>query len=347
MTEYHIPKLNHYKSTLNRMGWSMLLFIGLFYFFTLISEICSISLEEMLGATPVARTIAAAVCGILSAVCYMAPFFLSGCFYYLLSRRTMTERVDFSVRLPASFPLLILAGLAILSSAAYLNSVFCSWIGYRIPDEMVLAENYDNPAIVAMYMSVALAPAFAEEFLFRGVFYSNLRPYGRAQAILISSLLFALMHQNIGQLFYTFIAGIAMAIMYELTGSIWCGVFFHMINNEMSIISEVLYYGSWGEIAAPFLSVLDGTILVLGTVSLFILILYYTKKANESRNSVNRGTNVWSNATIAVSRFDTAITPKAAFKTLLTPGMISFTAVTVVLMLFTWLSLIIMGSGGV
>ena len=34
------PRNALYRKTLNRMGWSMLLFIGLFYFFTFISEIC-------------------------------------------------------------------------------------------------------------------------------------------------------------------------------------------------------------------------------------------------------------------------------------------------------------------
>ena len=322
------PNINQYQKTLNRMGWSMLLFIGLFYTCTVISEVC----QPPRGA----GLLYTAFGGIISAVCYMVPFFLAGVFFMILSRRSVTESPALTVRLPREFPLLIFSGLAILSAGAFINARFCEIIGYRIPDSMIVSENYDDPAIVVMYMTVALAPAFAEEFLFRGVFYTNLRPFGRAQAILISSLLFALMHQNIGQLFYTFLAGIAMALMYELTGSIWCSVFFHMINNEISVLSETLYYGSYGETAALILSVLDGVTFILGTASLVILILYYKKRA------VNEGglPDDFSGSSHSVGiRCDRPPSPREVCRSLLTPGMIAFTAVTCVLMGMTWLAL--------
>ena len=102
------PTINKYQKTLNRMGWSMLLFIGLFYICTAISDICQPPKGSGLVYT--------ALGGIISAVCYMAPFFLAGVFFLLLSRRTVSERLDLTVLLPREFPLLIFAGLAILSA---------------------------------------------------------------------------------------------------------------------------------------------------------------------------------------------------------------------------------------
>lgn len=334
------PGSLQYRRTLNRMGWSMLLFIALFDITSTISA--SIDVIRTMIPSPLWYNVLTAIYGILSAVCYMAPFFLTGIFYYVVSRRTRAERVSFEVKVTHEFPLLILAGMAMLTAGAYINSWFCTAIGYTIPDELVLAEVYDDPTVVIMYMSVALAPAFAEEFLFRGVFYTNLRPYGRTQAILISSLMFALMHQNIGQLFYTFVAGIAMALMYELTGSIWCSVFFHLFNNEMSVLSEVIYYGQGGEGIQPYLSILDGILFLLGVISVFLLIGYY-KKQTACRD---RSCSLFGMREDTVARFDRPLPASSVVKGALCPGMIVFTTVTVGLMCMTWLMLAIINVGG-
>ena len=340
------PRNALYRKTLNRMGWSMLLFIGLFYFFTFVSEICqSMILDTTSALDPFWSAILTAGGGILSAICYMAPFFLTGVFYYFISRHTQTERILFEPRLPREFPLWILAGMAVLTMGAYINSWFCSLIGYTMPENMMVAENYDRPAVIILYMTVSLAPAFAEEFLFRGVFYTNLRPFGRTQAILISAFLFALMHQNIAQLFYTFVAGIAMALMYEITGSIWCGVFFHMFNNQFSVISEVLYYGRLGEAATPYLTIFDAIQFILGTVSLILLILFYKKK--QSKNPGEYTKEIWGSTKDSTGRQERPLSPSDVWRGMFNPGMTIFTVATCILMGLTWVLLIAINAGGV
>ena len=330
-----------YRQTLNRMGWSMLLFIGLFNATTTVST--AVDAVRTFITSPLWANVFTVIYGVLSPVCYMFPFFMAGWFFYILSRRTRADRVLFEVKLPREFPLLILAGIAILTAGAYVNSWFCTAIGYTIPEEMSVAGVYDDPSMVILYMSVALAPAFAEEFLFRGVFYTNLRPYGRTQAILISSLLFALMHQNIGQLFYTFVAGIAMALMYELTGSIWCSVFFHLLNNELSIISEVIYYGWGGATAEACLTVFDAILFLLGIISLILLIVYYKKQA--ACRNMGRVSGIFGVREETALRGDRPLSASSVVKGALCPGMIVFTAVTVALMGMTWLMLEILNSG--
>jgi membrane protease YdiL (CAAX protease family) len=321
------PPYAQYRKNVSRMGWSMLLFVGVFDVCNSISTIVG-----MLGDLSAASAAFTFFYGILSVVCYMAPFFVAGAFYYCLSRRDRVQRASFEIKLPREFPLWIFAGMACLTAAAYLNSWFCSAIGYTIPEELLLAGSYDDPTAVILYMTVALAPAFAEEFLFRGVFYTNLRPFGRTQAIIISSLLFALMHQNIGQLFYTFVGGIVMALMYEKTGSIWCNVFFHMFNNEMSVIYELLYYREGGEAMSVYLTLLEAILFLIGVISLVILVVFHRKERTTSDT---------------MERYEAPVPSSLAVRGALCPGMVAFTAVTVVLMLLTWLSLILMSGGGV
>lgn len=335
------PNSTLYRQTLNRMGWSMLIFIGLFSTIQGLTTLVSVAGESV--TTPGLKDLLTALTGIISTIGYMLPFFLTGLIYYAMSGRVRTERIAFEVKFPREFPLLILAGMAMLTAGAYINSWFCSAIHYTMPADLLLAERYDDVTTVVLYMTVALAPAFAEEFLFRGVFYTNLRPFGRTQAILISSLLFALMHQNIGQLFYTFVGGIAMALMYELTGSIWCSVFFHMFNNEMSVLSEVIYYAWGGEASVPYMTILDAILLGLGVCSLLLLIVYYQKTATHSR--CGRRNGILGAEHHAVERFDRPLSGTSVIKGALCPGIIVFTVTTAVMMGLTWLMLLGMNGG--
>ena len=229
---------------------------------------------------------------------------------------------------------MILAGLALITAGSYINGIFCDLIGFSIPEDTTVTGKYDNASSVILYMSTAIAPAFAEEFLFRGVFYTNLRPYGRTQAVLISSLLFALMHQNIEQLFYTFVAGIAMALMYELTGSIWCSVIYHLINNELAVLFEIMIYGKVGDDAYFAMLIWDIIIYVLG-IAATILLIFYHKKRSPDHTAEAHGEA--SPQKYFSERYDNPLPASVVAKGLLAPGIITFISSVFVLLLLTWL----------
>lgn len=84
---------------------------------------------------------------------------------------------------------------------------------------------------------VALAPLF-EEFLMRGtiargIFISCKSPLA---GILLSALLFGALHLNLWQAIPAMLIGIIMAWIYYRTGSLWCTIFMHFINNTLSTI---------------------------------------------------------------------------------------------------------------
>jgi heme exporter protein D len=120
------------------------------------------------------------------------------------------------------------------------------------------------------------------------VIYGNLRRYGLWSATLVSALFFALMHQSISQILYTFAAGIVMALTYELTGSIWCSTFLHLFNNLYSVVQEVIA-GRLGPACYDYLNMADGIIILAGLISLIILCLLtvHGKKKREKMLSEN------------------------------------------------------------
>jgi membrane protease YdiL (CAAX protease family) len=328
MLSENTPRAAVYRRTLNLMGWSLLIFLGLFSDLTI--------LDQLLFGEILTGKFGTAVSGLISSAIYMAPFIVGGAMFYVFNRKTPTRPIRYGLKLPVTTPLLLLAGLAMITAAAYINSWICALIGYEIPPEMVAPQGYDDAATVIMYMTTALAPAFAEEFLFRGVIYGNLRPFGKTQAILISSLLFALMHQNIGQFFYTFVGGIAMALMYELTGTLWCSILFHLFNNELAVLTQVLYYGKYGEAAEPLLLLWDAVILILGFVAILLLIVYYARKAKEAKTASDPSVfGKGHRADTAV--YDTPVDRETVLYGVKAPGMLVFSIVALASAIGTYL----------
>ena len=322
------PSSAAYRRALNLIGWSLVIFLGLFSTIT--------TMDQLFFAEILQGTVGISLQGVISAACYMAPFILGGAMYYIFNKTTPTQPIRYGLKLPAVTPLLILAGLAVITASAYVNSWLCDLIGYEIPLELISPQDYSNPSVVIMYMTTALAPAFAEEFLFRGVIYGNLRPFGKTQAILISSVLFALMHQNIGQFFYTFVGGIAMALMYELTGTLWCSILFHLFNNELAVLTQVLYYGKYGEAAEPLLLLWDAVILILGFVAILLLIVYYTRKAKEAKTASDPSVfGKGHRADPAV--YDTPVDRETVLYGVKAPGMLVFSIVALASAIGTYL----------
>lgn len=325
------PSSAAYRRALNLIGWSLVIFLGLFSTIT--------TMDQLFFAEILQGTVGISLQGVISAACYMAPFILGGAMYYIFNKTTPTQPIRYGLKLPAVTPLLILAGLAVITASAYVNSWLCDLIGYEIPLELISPQDYSNPSVVIMYMTTALAPAFAEEFLFRGVIYGNLRPFGKTQAILISSVLFALMHQNIGQFFYTFVGGVAMALMYELTGNIWCSILYHMFNNELAVLTEVLYYGKFGDAVEPLLMLWDTIVLVLGSISILILIFYYKRKASEAK-SVTDPSVLGGQGTENIAVYDTSVDRTTVIRGLKSPGMIVFVALALASAVGTYLMIL-------
>lgn len=91
------------------------------------------------------------------------------------------------------------------------------------------------------FIGVGLIPAFFEEFVVRGGMLNSYIGTGRLRAsVLLTALLFGLQHMNPTQLFYAFVTGIILALLFVLTDSIWPGILFHFLNNGMLPVANLL-----------------------------------------------------------------------------------------------------------
>lgn len=87
-----------------------------------------------------------------------------------------------------------------------------------------------------MFFLMAVYGPCCEEFVFRGLIYRGYRKGGAALgAVLLSGLLFGLMHMNFNQAAYAAVIGILLALLVEASGSIWSSVLYHIIFNGQSV----------------------------------------------------------------------------------------------------------------
>jgi membrane protease YdiL (CAAX protease family)/uncharacterized RDD family membrane protein YckC len=106
-----------------------------------------------------------------------------------------------------------------------------------IADELGLNDDNVLIAIVAVVLIAGLAP-IAEEMFFRGFVFSGLRSRMTLwPAALISGLVFGLVHAPTGitTVIPLAVLGVALAWLYDKTGSLWPPILAHAINNGLAL----------------------------------------------------------------------------------------------------------------
>lgn len=202
---------------------------------------------------------------------YAAPFLCAAALLMFLIPKESREPMRLRPAGGIDTVLVVIAGIGITYGAAYLNSLFVSFIDFSgVYEDTAI---HDPTDIVSAFLQTALVPAFCEEFLFRGCICSQLLPYGKKTAVIGSALLFALMHGNFQQFFYTFAAGIVLGLAYTGSGSIWPGTFMHMFNNMMSIPDEWFRAFLGPEQASLAGSFLEAAVLISGLAAAAVLII--------------------------------------------------------------------------
>lgn len=130
-----------------------------------------------------------------------------------------------------------------------------------------------NLPLWAMLLGIAVYGPFAEELTFRGVIYQGYRQQGnRWKALLLSSLLFGLMHMNLNQACYAFVMGVALALLVEATGSMLPAFIAHFCVNGLS---TVLIFALNSMTAGEMEALMDTAESSLGGQELLLAICVY------------------------------------------------------------------------
>ena len=104
---------------------------------------------------------------------------------------------------------------------------------------ILLINNQKIPTIniyIALFGSVIIGPIL-EELIFRYLIYNNLNKFNNKNtSIILSSLIFALVHNGFINIVYAFIIGTILTIIYSKNKNIKEVIILHMVANLMSLL---------------------------------------------------------------------------------------------------------------
>ncbi len=130
------------------------------------------------------------------------------------------------------------------------------------------------------FIATAIVPALVEEFACRGIVLGSLKKHGEGFAIIISALLFGLMHGNFDQMPFAIVVGFSLGYIYVKTESIWTCILVHAINNAASVISGYLI----GMVGIEIEAVLYIAYLIIGLLLAIVGVLLIANNGVEDYN---------------------------------------------------------------
>lgn len=112
--------------------------------------------------------------------------------------------------------------------------VILQLLGYKFGSSSG-AGSYPVYMLIINLIVTAVLPAICEETAHRGMLLKGSSALGQKKAIIISALLFGLMHMNIEQFFYATMIGLFVGYLSIICDSIYPAMIIHFMNNAMSV----------------------------------------------------------------------------------------------------------------
>ena len=233
--------------------------------------------------------LAGSLSGALSGVVYYLAFLVPVVIGFYYSRELKVEREEergFAEAVDKYFHLekqsimdllpLISPAVLLIFVLAALTSLLLTALGFSNPQP-------ENTGILAMFVVHALCPAVFEELLFRYIPMKLLAPYSKRWCVIFSSLFFALIHANLFQMPYAFIAGIIFMTINLALDSVWPSIILHFLNNAASVVW--MKYCSSGASQLIFISAL----LLLSAISVVFIFLKRERYKQHACSSFDKG----------------------------------------------------------
>lgn len=134
--------------------------------------------------------------------------------------------------------------------------------------------NFYGSTLALELISSALLTPIIEELVFRGILFGRLKTMlPKWPAIIVSSLIFAVVHYNLVQFLYAFLIGIVLALLMNRANHVYPAIVGHITANLIAVLRTELGLLQHTMDKSVFAWVVSIGLLVLG----IIFIVYYLK----------------------------------------------------------------------
>ena len=284
MTKPDSNKLFDLAATLLRVGFALLVFCFIQYFFLYVFAALKISVKQYEGVFSILYASVTAVS------------------MYLLSKAGVKKGEKFiKFRKPKVYcvAVMIIFGFAMLGVVSVYMLIAHSIADYLKPVSEAI-DNYNTSLDRSAQTDMAKVPVWdnilymisltfivpvAEELMFRGIITGAIaKKFNGPVTVICSALIFGLMHGISVQIGYAFICGLLLAFVYYYTANLWYTVIMHALFNFFGSTLAYFFNLKYVPVAPRTKTVLwfafDRIELVSIMIStVFLLILYYGWKA--------------------------------------------------------------------
>lgn len=217
-----------------------------------------------------------------AAVCLLA-FVLPAVFCRAATPREARTNIGLRPSLPVNFEWLFLPSVGAILAISDIGGYLFDLIGVPRGTEADLPSGLAGVAMAII--NIVILPALCEELLFRGCIYSALEEHGSGVAVIGSAVLFALMHNSLRALPYTFAAGVIFACLRCSSASILPGVILHLANNFISLLFPLMAARLEPIEARRFLFAAHAAVIFAAVISALIWYLSFKKSRNNNKNT--------------------------------------------------------------
>lgn len=136
------------------------------------------------------------------------------------------------------FPAVMLVNL-IISLIIGIITAILSQNGITVPEADFSISSPTAEAFFFQILYGVIVAPIVEESLYRGLAIHLLKPYGKGMAVIISSLIFGVMHGNVAQASSGFAFALVMGSITVMSGSLIPAIVIHMMNNLVATIPDI------------------------------------------------------------------------------------------------------------
>lgn len=129
--------------------------------------------------------------------------------------------------------------------ASFFNAIL-SLFGYSSSSTTTYLDSYPFWLFLVNILITAVLPGICEETAHRGLLLKGLSGFGEKKALIISALLFGLMHMNIEQFFYATLIGLLVGYLSLICDSIYPAMIVHFMNNALSVFASYSSFNNLG-----------------------------------------------------------------------------------------------------
>ena len=161
--------------------------------------------------------------------------------YYLLKGRKLQEPM-FLMPKGGTHILFLIFSAILFISGMLLIKYFYFINGGEVASLVNFYEDFsgttEGTSHIEIILSLIVIPAFCEEFFFRGIVFSEYRKYGTGNAIIISTLCFAMLHFSVENMAIYLFTGLLLGFVTAVTRSIIPSIILHLLSNTLSIYAS-------------------------------------------------------------------------------------------------------------